>query len=143
MSVIVLIQDSSLAGEVRISVGPFGDLLTAEAWMKEQPPIEDNLYIRYMELTSPEEVDIGLVTPTTSETPSTSETPFRKDVKHPEIVVPMAGQDGNAFAILARVQRALYGGGVQPNEVREFLEDAESGDYDHLLQTCAKWVTCE
>jgi hypothetical protein len=25
------------------------------------------------------------------------------------------------------------------NEIEIFIEEAKSGDYDHLLQTCMKW----
>jgi hypothetical protein len=61
--------------------------------------------------------------------------------KYPEIEVQLVGQDGNAFAILGNMQEALRKGGVPKVEIDAFLEDAMSGDYDHLLQTCMKW--CE
>ena len=55
--------------------------------------------------------------------------------RHPEIEVTLIGEEGNAFSILGRVQRALREGGVPDSEVREFLDEASSGDYDHLLAT--------
>lgn len=61
-------------------------------------------------------------------------------VKHPEIEVTLVGEDGNAFAIMGRVARALKRAGVAQTEVDEFYAEATSGDYDNLLQTCMKWV---
>lgn len=63
------------------------------------------------------------------------------NIKYPEIEVQLSGQDGNAFAILGRMSKALKRGGVSPDEVKQFMEEAMSGDYDNLLATCAKWVT--
>jgi len=65
------------------------------------------------------------------------------EVKYPEISVQLVGQDGNAFAILGRVQKALRRGGVDKAEQDEFMAEATSGDYNHLLQTCMKWVNAE
>ena len=63
------------------------------------------------------------------------------DVKFPEIEVELVGENGNAFAILGRVSKALKRGGVSNEEVDIFLNEAKSGDYDHLLQTTMKWVS--
>ena len=60
--------------------------------------------------------------------------------KYPEIVVPLTGEDGNAFAILGRVNRALQQAGVSPAERDAFRQEATSKDYDHLLQTVMRWV---
>lgn len=65
---------------------------------------------------------------------------FSPKVRYPEIEVELTGTDGNAFAVLGKVQRALKKGGVQQEEVAEFYAEATSGDYDHLLQTCMSWV---
>lgn len=62
------------------------------------------------------------------------------DVRHPEIEVELVGSDGNAFAVLGNVRRALVRGGVPREEVDEFMAEATSGDYDHLLQTAMAWV---
>lgn len=61
-------------------------------------------------------------------------------VRYPEIEVQLSGEDGNAMAIMGRVKRALHRGGVSQAEQTEFFNDASSGDYDHVLQTCMKWV---
>lgn len=63
------------------------------------------------------------------------------DVKYPEIEVQLTGEDGNAFAIIGRVARAMRYAGVKQTEISEFNKDAMSGDYDHVLQTAMKWVT--
>lgn len=65
------------------------------------------------------------------------------DVRYPEVTVSLIGEDGNAFAILGKVNRALREHGVSTAECDEFLEEAKSSDYDHLLQTVMKWVNVE
>lgn len=60
--------------------------------------------------------------------------------KYPEIVVPMVGEDGNAFAILARAQRACRRAG-HPEYVEPFLAEATAGDYDDLLATVMRWFS--
>lgn len=60
--------------------------------------------------------------------------------KYPKIVVKLVGGDGNAFAILGKVSKALRAAGVPQAERDEFMAEATSGDYDHLLQICMKWV---
>lgn len=64
-------------------------------------------------------------------------------IKHPEVVVKLVGENGNAFAILGAVKRALRKAKVPEAEVDAFYKEATSGDYDNLLRTCAQWVTLE
>ena len=64
-------------------------------------------------------------------------------IKHPEVNVQLSEEDGNAFMILERVKSAMKKSGVNEDECKEFMDDATSEDYDHLLQTCAKWVTVD
>jgi hypothetical protein len=61
-------------------------------------------------------------------------------VRHPEVTVRLVGEDGNAFAILATVKRALRRAGVDETEIARFRDEAVAGDYDHLLNTCMEWV---
>ena len=61
-------------------------------------------------------------------------------IKYPKIKVTLVGGDGNAFAILGKVMKALRKGNVPPEEVDAFSVEATSGDYDHLLATCMKMV---
>ena len=63
------------------------------------------------------------------------------DTKYPGIKVRLSGEDGNAFAILGRVERALKNNGVSKSERKEFRQEATSGDYNKLIQTCMKWVS--
>jgi len=65
------------------------------------------------------------------------------DCKYPEIKVRLVGEDGNAFAILGRVSGAMRKAGVSKEERDQFFAEAMSGDYDHLLQTCMKWVNVQ
>jgi len=61
-------------------------------------------------------------------------------VKYPEIKVQLSEQDGNAFAVLGAVRKALKRAGVPEEERDAFKTEATSGDYDHLLQTAMRWV---
>jgi len=61
-------------------------------------------------------------------------------VKYPNIEVELTGSDGNAFAILGKVIRALKRAKVPSEEIQEFQNQATAGDYDHLLRTCSEWV---
>lgn len=63
------------------------------------------------------------------------------EIRHPKVTVKLIGEDGNAFSIMGRVKRELQRSGVSRQEVDEFLKEAMSGDYDHLLQTVMNWVT--
>lgn len=53
--------------------------------------------------------------------------------------VQLVGEDGNAFFILAKVQKAIKKSD-KPELAEEFIKEAMSGDYNHLLQTCMKYV---
>lgn len=58
----------------------------------------------------------------------------------PQVHVKLTGQDGNAFMIIGRVRAAMRKAGLQA-EAEKFSQEATSGDYDHVLQTCFKYVT--
>lgn len=64
-------------------------------------------------------------------------------VLYEDVTVQLTGTDGNAFAILGRVQAALRRAGVGDDAIRDFRAEATSGDYDHLLQTAIRWVNVE
>jgi hypothetical protein len=57
-------------------------------------------------------------------------------------VIQLTDQDGNAFAIIGRVHRAILRSD-HPELSAPFMAEATSGDYDHLLATCFKYVTVE
>jgi len=65
------------------------------------------------------------------------------DVKYPDVVVQLSGEDGNAFLIIGRVQRLLRKAGVDKDEINHFVEEATAGDYYHLLRTVMQWVNVE
>jgi hypothetical protein len=59
--------------------------------------------------------------------------------KFPDVQVQLTGEDGNAFAILGAVSKALKRAGHR-EAADEFYKEATSGDYDHLLQTAMRYV---
>lgn len=63
-------------------------------------------------------------------------------VKEKPTVV-LLGEDGNAFAIMGRVIKALRRAGYTEEEITQYREEATSGDYNHLLQVTMKWVDVE
>jgi len=66
--------------------------------------------------------------------------PKNNDVKYPNIKVQLSGEDGNAFAIMGRVGKALRNAKVPQEEIEKYYEESKSGDYDNLLQTAMRWV---
>lgn len=65
------------------------------------------------------------------------------EIKYPQITIKLVGEDGNAFAILARVDVALRRANIS-KEIRElFKKEATSKDYNHLLQVVMQWVNIE
>lgn len=62
------------------------------------------------------------------------------DPKYPDITVTLVGEDGNAFTVIGLVTRAMKKAGLTTEQVAEFRNEAMAGSYDHLLQTCFKYV---
>jgi len=60
--------------------------------------------------------------------------------RYPEITVELVGQDGNAFNLLGLMQRALKQHDIPKDQIDAFMQEAMSGDYNNLLQTCMQWV---
>lgn len=54
-------------------------------------------------------------------------------------IVKLVGTDGNAFAIMGKVARALGQAG-KPELVQPYMDEAMAGDYDHLLRVTMKYV---
>jgi hypothetical protein len=65
------------------------------------------------------------------------------DAKYPtiEVGINLTGPDGNAFAIIGRVRKALKLAGIPSSEIEEFTTEATAGDYEDLLRVCCMWVT--
>jgi hypothetical protein len=60
--------------------------------------------------------------------------------KYPNVKVELIGHDGNAYAIIGAVTRAMRKAGLE-KEVRDaFIKEATSGDYNKVLETTMKWV---
>lgn len=56
------------------------------------------------------------------------------------VEVQLSGQDGNAFAIMGSVQKALKQAGATKEDIDTYLSESMSGDYDNLLRTAMKYV---
>ena len=56
------------------------------------------------------------------------------------IEVQLSGNDGNAFAIMAAVGRALRNAGATDAEISMYHQQSMSGDYDNLLRVASDWV---
>ncbi|MHA1194190.1 MAG: hypothetical protein ACTSP9_18215 [Promethearchaeota archaeon] len=54
--------------------------------------------------------------------------------------VKLVGEDGNAFAILGKVSKALRKAGADKEYVDSYLHKAMDGDYDHLLGVTMEYV---
>jgi hypothetical protein len=52
----------------------------------------------------------------------------------------LVGEDGNAYAILGRFQRAAREAGWTREQIKAVMDDAKSGDYDHLLAVMIEHV---
>jgi len=59
-----------------------------------------------------------------------------------DVQVKLIGADGNAFAILGKVKQALKRAG-HAELAEEFMKEAMSGDYNHLLRTAMDYVEVE
>ena len=62
------------------------------------------------------------------------------DARYPNIAVKLPGRGGNAFTIISETAHALRDAGVAEQEVKAFRTECMSGDYDHVLHTCMRWV---
>ena len=61
--------------------------------------------------------------------------------KYPNITVQLTGNDGNAFAIMGALRKALKREKVSADEIAEYTKQSTSGDYDNLLRVAMSWVT--
>ena len=63
--------------------------------------------------------------------------------RYPQVHVKLVGEDGNAFAILCRVRKAMKDAKVPSAEIAAFTKEATSGDYGYLLRTVMEWVSTD
>lgn len=52
----------------------------------------------------------------------------------------LVGVDGNAFAVMGYVRKAMKECGFDEQEIKAYLDDAMSSDYDHLLAVSIEMV---
>ena len=57
-----------------------------------------------------------------------------------DTTVELVGHDGNAFAIMGRVQRALKEAGATKEELDQYFKESTAGDYDNLVRVAMEWV---
>jgi hypothetical protein len=57
-----------------------------------------------------------------------------------QVAVQLSGRDGNAFAIMGAVQKALKQAGATKAELDQYFSESTSGDYDNLLRVAMEWV---
>lgn len=57
--------------------------------------------------------------------------------------VKLVGEDGNAFAIIGKVQEALRRAGYDRDYIKEYVDKATSGDYNNLLVVTGEYVEIE
>lgn len=63
--------------------------------------------------------------------------------KYPEVKVKLVGEDGNAYAIMGRVSRAMHQAKLTNAQIEEFTDKATSGNYDNLLITVMEFVSVD
>lgn len=64
--------------------------------------------------------------------------------KYDDVNVRLVGEDGNIFAIVGRVSRALRRAGVGAEEIRAFQGQITASDsYNEALQVVMAWVHVE
>jgi peptidoglycan hydrolase-like protein with peptidoglycan-binding domain len=95
-------------------------------------------YDRYKPVGADGLVDLALMADRFGfEPPKAPQTPGNTTITVPEGIirpeVELFGEDGNAFAILGRVKKALKSAGNDQSVVDAYMEQAMAGDYDHLL----------
>ena len=66
-------------------------------------------------------------------------------MKKPKVrpTVKLIGEDGNAFAILGNVTKALRKAGAEKAYCDQYLKDATAGDYNNLLNVSMQYVDVE
>ena len=56
------------------------------------------------------------------------------------VEVPLAGTDGNAFAIIGTVTKAMKEAGVASPIIEIYRDEAMASDYDNLLRVTMRYV---
>jgi hypothetical protein len=61
--------------------------------------------------------------------------------KYPDLRVPLVGIDSNAFSLLGKATDCMRKYGIERDEIDQFRQQAMSGDFNNLLNTCMEWFT--
>lgn len=62
--------------------------------------------------------------------------------KYPHVEVQLSGEDGNAFAIIARCCNAARRVGLRRSDLDAFRREATSGNYDNVITAAMRWFDC-
>lgn len=65
----------------------------------------------------------------------------KDEPRYPHIEVQLIGEDGNAFAIMGAVSKALRADGIDASLIKQYQEECMSGDYSNLLYVTMCWIT--
>ena len=65
------------------------------------------------------------------------------NVRFPQVKVKLTGEDGNAFAIVGRVIKAMKTAGVEQVFIDQYRAEAMKGNYDNLLRVSMHYVEVE
>ena len=57
-----------------------------------------------------------------------------------KLKVKLVGEDGNAFSIMGRVTNAMRKANYSKEEIKEYQDEATSGDYNNLLRVTMEYV---
>lgn len=79
---------------------------------------------------------------------TTTQTPDTSGPRYPDCHVTLTDSSANAVSIMMKVRRGLERylrqQGSSTDEIRniteEFMDEAQSGDYDNVLTTAFRWV---
>ena len=63
---------------------------------------------------------------------------MKKPDKKP--VLKLTGMGGNAFAIMGQVKKVLKEAGADQEYIKQYIEEATSGDYNNLLRVTIEYV---
>lgn len=58
---------------------------------------------------------------------------------YPNICIALSTSDGNAFVIISKCRSNMRRAGISVDKIEEFTAEAQSGDYDKVLQTVMKY----
>ncbi len=65
----------------------------------------------------------------------------RRGPRYPRVRVKLVGEELIPFKMVNKVRAALREHGVPTDQIKQFAREALDDDMDHLIATCALWVT--